>query len=565
MKKATKFISNLVVLLFISMGVMAQVPQGFNFQAVATSNDGLPISLQEIGVQIEVVKGTEDGEVVYTESHLVMTNPVGLFQIVIGEGTPAEGNSFNGINWGNDNYFVGFAVDLTNTGVFESLGKTRLLSVPYALLAHDVINGGSGGGDGELITEIDLDATMDTAFTVRMSGDEGAVNNSAIIGEASTAGTNIGVEGKAVSQLGSDDFQVGTYGEAGGEGTGTHVAVFGSAVEEEGTGGIRYGLYGQALSKGRENIGGFGIGLGDGDGEIVLRGDEFAGGDFNVGGFNVGLVGFSRQNLNGNIGVRGYVYGESGQRSNRALQAEARTTAEGVNIGMQALVSGSMTENIGIEVDVYDETDSKNLGTVLNVGGSTTSNVGLIVNADTAAMLNGATVVNGDLIVNGLINGGNAGGGFTDFIEINTDDNTKQDSLTIIRVGSESENELAYGLNAIGFSSGRNRPITGQIREDASNNASQYAVSGRADGPGGGPHIGVIGSAVNTDAANGGTRYGLYGQAASQSKFNFGTFSFATGAGSGELVALGDEVDGLSLIHILRCRRIERGRSLGFL
>ena len=63
------------------------------------------------------------------------------------------------------------------------------------------------------------------------------------------------------------------------------------------------------------------------------------------------------------------------------------------------MVSGSFTENIGIEVDVYDETESKNLGAVINTGGGSVSNIGLVVNADTAAILNGQTVINGDLVV----------------------------------------------------------------------------------------------------------------------------------------------------------------------
>lgn len=532
MKIVTKIVSSIVLIFIMVSTAYAQVPQGFNFQAVATAPDGTPISNQEIGVQIEVVKGTEEGTVVYTETHSVTTNAAGLFQIVIGEGTPAESNDFSTVNWGDDNYFVGFGIDLANTGSFESLGKTRLLSVPYALLAQDVVN---GGGTGEIVTELNLDATVDTAFTVTITGDEGLVNNSAIIGEASTFGTNVGVEGKAYSQSGSDAFQVGTYGEVSGEGTGTHIAVFGSAINDEGTGGRRYGLYGQARSSGRENIGGFGVGLGPGDGEIVLRGDEFAGGDFNVGGFNIGMVGFARQNLNGNIGVRGYVYGENGARSNRALQAEARTTADGTNIGLQALVSGSFSENIGIEVDVYDETDARNLGTVLNVGGSSVSNVGLIVNADTAAMLNGQTVINGDLTVNGFINGGSGGGGaITEYFLDATVDTAFQ--VTISGDDGPVNNSAFIGL---ANTSGTNVGVEGKGHSETGNERAQFGLYGEAIGEGTGRHYGVLGWAASPDRT-GGNAYGLYGRADSQGKFNFGTFTYVTGIGSNEIVPLGD-------------------------
>ena len=53
---------------------------GDNFQAAATAPDGTPLSSVEIGVQIEVVKGTEEGDVVYTETHTVTTMQSGYFK-----------------------------------------------------------------------------------------------------------------------------------------------------------------------------------------------------------------------------------------------------------------------------------------------------------------------------------------------------------------------------------------------------------------------------------------------------------------------------------------------------
>ena len=85
MKKLNTLLFITLVLSLIGMEAYAQVPQGFNFQAVAAGADGLPIGDQEITVQIEIVKGTEVGDVVYTETHSVNTNLVGLFQLTIGQ------------------------------------------------------------------------------------------------------------------------------------------------------------------------------------------------------------------------------------------------------------------------------------------------------------------------------------------------------------------------------------------------------------------------------------------------------------------------------------------------
>jgi hypothetical protein len=259
-----KLIFSILAVLFTAE-VMAQVPQGFNFQAVARNADGDLIANSELGVRVSVLQGSETGTAVYTETQTPTTSAVGSFQIVIGEGTSED--DFSSINWSSDNFYVKLEIDPAGGTSYEELGTTRLLSVPYALLAQNVVG-----------------------------------------------------------------------------------------IDDE----------------------------------------------------------------------------------------------------------------------------------------------------------------------------------YTDFIEINTDDPALQDSLTIIRNGSELETEFAYGVNVIGFSTGRNRPLLGQIRETAENAASQYAVSGTSNGPGSGTHIGMLGSAFNADAAGGGTRYGVYGQAASKSKYNYGVHGYATGTGNGD-------------------------------
>ncbi len=168
-KKLILFIS----VALISTNIYAQVPQGFNFQAIARGTDGIPLINQELGVQVSVLQGTESGSAVYTETHAVTTNPVGLIQLIIGEGTAAEGNDFTMVDWGSDNYFVKLEIDPAGGTDYEELGTSRLLSVPYALLASDVVNGGTGTGDFPL--EIDLNtADTDTSFIVNIEGDKTA-------------------------------------------------------------------------------------------------------------------------------------------------------------------------------------------------------------------------------------------------------------------------------------------------------------------------------------------------------------------------------------------------------
>ncbi|MEQ9307836.1 MAG: tail fiber domain-containing protein [Balneolaceae bacterium] len=529
-KKLTLFI----FVTLISTNIYAQVPQGFNFQAIARGIDGIPLNSQELGVQVSVIQGSEAGDVVYTETHTVTTNGVGLIQLVIGEGTAAEANDFGSVNWGNDNYYVKLEIDPSGGSEYEELGVSRLLSVPYALLAENVVNGGVGGGDIPL--EIDLNtADADSSLIINIEGDKTAKPLQVF---SRSTGFNGAIWGEAISDASNPNNQRGTYGFANGTGTGQHTGVFGGAVNFDATGGSRAGLYGQAASKAKYNFGVQALAQGEGSGDFVALGDE-VNGDF--GSFNIGGGFYVQGNLNGNTGVEGVVSGDKGSRINFGVLGSARTSAEGFNVGIRGEATQSLSFNTALEGEANGA--SKNLGLRLNVYNGT-SNVGMEVNADTAAILNGAAIINGDLTVTGNINGSINTGGFTDFVQINTDDPELQDSLTIVVNGSEAETESALGVNVIGYSTGRNRPLLSQIREDASNNASQYAINGRADGLGGGSHIGVLGSAFNLDAVNGGTRYGLYGQAGSKSKLNIGAYTYATGTGNGELVAIGEEVDG---------------------
>ncbi|MBO6585299.1 MAG: tail fiber domain-containing protein [Gracilimonas sp.] len=426
-----KLIFAILAVLFTAE-VMAQVPQGFNFQAVARNADGDLIANSELGVRVSVLQGSETGTAVYTETQTPTTSAVGSFQIVIGEG--ASDGDFSSIDWSADNFYVKLEIDPAGGTEYEELGTTRLLSVPYALLAENVVNGGES-----MESEFTLDLSAgDTSYVINQFGDNGDKFTPAFVVNSELSGINQAIDANTISQSGSTETQYGLSGSAIGEGTGTHIGVLGSALhdEGEGSGGRRYGLYGQARSNGRENIGGFGLGLGNGDGEIVALGDEFAGGEFNVGGFNIGLVGFARQNLNGNIGIRGYTYGSEGARENRAVSAEAVTTATGRNIGVQAIVHSSQSDNMGFQALMFDDgsgnasannigveldvsngaTDNNygirgyingsatnNTGMFLEVSGGSNSNVGLNVTAPTAAELNGDVNISGNLTVSGSI------------------------------------------------------------------------------------------------------------------------------------------------------------------
>ncbi len=115
----------------------AQVPQGINYQAVARNASGLPITEKQITIRIEITNNIAEGELIYSETHSVLTNDIGMFNLVIGKGTPLNNFNFSKIDWGiGGNKWLSIYVDIEGGTNFLLIGSSQLLSVPYAFYSE---------------------------------------------------------------------------------------------------------------------------------------------------------------------------------------------------------------------------------------------------------------------------------------------------------------------------------------------------------------------------------------------------------------------------------------------
>jgi trimeric autotransporter adhesin len=139
MKKITIILCVLCVFVGKSF---AQVPNQFNYQAVARNSAGQSIPNANIRVRFTILDGSATGINVYSEVRQLTTNQLGLFTAAIG-GTGAinvTGN-FATINWSTGSKFIKVEADPLGGTNFILLGNTEMLSVPYALYA---VNGKIG-------------------------------------------------------------------------------------------------------------------------------------------------------------------------------------------------------------------------------------------------------------------------------------------------------------------------------------------------------------------------------------------------------------------------------------
>ncbi|NMC41805.1 MAG: hypothetical protein GYA43_11670, partial [Bacteroidales bacterium] len=149
----------------------AQVPQGFNYQAIARDGSGNPITGATIKVKLSVLSDTTGfysgtgGVYVWEEEHTnVKTNSFGMFTVVLG--SPAavkiQGSAatFSAITWSPANLFVG--TKIANPSDYKVMGSAKLWSVPYALRADDI-----SGSVKKLTVEGETTSMEETLFEVK--------------------------------------------------------------------------------------------------------------------------------------------------------------------------------------------------------------------------------------------------------------------------------------------------------------------------------------------------------------------------------------------------------------
>ena len=121
--------------LITTIGLWAQSPQSFKYQALLRDKNGVLIMDKTVSVRVGILQGSITGTSVYSETHSIKTSTSGTINLEIGKGTLRTG-TFTSINWGKNSFFVKIEMDPAGGNAFELVGTSQLLSVPYALYAE---------------------------------------------------------------------------------------------------------------------------------------------------------------------------------------------------------------------------------------------------------------------------------------------------------------------------------------------------------------------------------------------------------------------------------------------
>ncbi|MDD2564560.1 MAG: collagen-like protein, partial [Salinivirgaceae bacterium] len=133
-----------LLMLFMAIALMAtgQPPSGFSYQASLRNTDGTILSNRLVTIRITLTNQTSNTNF-YSETHTSNTSALGIVSFNVGLGHDITG-TFSEIPWGNEQVFIKIELQ-NNGGNYIEMGKTQLMSVPYAMFASD----GNQGPQGE--------------------------------------------------------------------------------------------------------------------------------------------------------------------------------------------------------------------------------------------------------------------------------------------------------------------------------------------------------------------------------------------------------------------------------
>jgi hypothetical protein len=264
----------------------AQSPDLLSYQAVIRDASGNLIKDRQVDMKISILQGSADGNVVFIEEHLAVTNKNGLVSIVIGSGQPAYAGTelkssnpddnaiilsgdFSAIDWANGPYFIKVETDPDGGTNYSITGTSQLLSVPYAKYA-DKAKELSGGIPAPLYVEGST-----------MSGDSAIIkgmNNGNGYGVYGVSYNNYGVMGYSVSVPGVFGYSGAYAGVEGFNGNTGNTGALGDTIA---------GVYGKGVV----------------DNSYGVKGEYAKNGNFGVLGASYsGIVGVGKGNANGVYG-----------------------------------------------------------------------------------------------------------------------------------------------------------------------------------------------------------------------------------------------------------------------
>lgn len=538
-----------MIAIIMAIPSVAQVPDGFNYQAALRNASGQPLASTAVKLRFSIRNTAASGTVLYQETQSVTTTAQGLVNCVVGKGTVVSG-TYPGYNlWSTGTKFLQVELDPAGGNAFVDLGTTQLVAVPFAHHAGgsdiaklaDSTTGnidpaqinGSGAAQGQVL-KWDGNAWIPDVDNSGGSGGSDNWGTQTVITNATLSGNGTSANSLRIAQQGAASGQVLKWNgstwapatdSAGGTYTGgTGINISGTAINSTWT------ANGNDISN--NNSGNVGIGNSSPAYKLDVTGDGKVSGNMGIGNTNpdaafvikssgtgnremlldaTGTANYSALQLRSNVGVNDFLtlkkYGQSA----------VGTFTDGTAFARAATVlAGNSSTRLVLGV----------LSTTADVHLMTGSRTRLQIDKD-GNMYSGAGLSSGAKLhltkgTNGFV--GPTGSYFAPSL------NAVQDTTVIGFYSSAVTGYASSKLGAVGgfFSAGRNTADTvanygvyGEAMAELSS-AVSYAYGVYGYGSGSRYNYGAIGNAIATRGST--INIGIYGYGSGETKSSTGAY-----------------------------------------
>lgn len=137
----------IIIISLISTLALSQAPAAINYQGIAEDENGSVIRDEALDLRLSILNGGV--EIVFSESHNVMTSSLGFYHTMIGRGDVLQG-SMEQIGWADSAHSLMIEIDFDGDGSYDYTTTDELSYIPYAYVVNSSDNTpiGHAGPDG---------------------------------------------------------------------------------------------------------------------------------------------------------------------------------------------------------------------------------------------------------------------------------------------------------------------------------------------------------------------------------------------------------------------------------
>ena len=103
-----------------------------SYQAVVRDETSAIVTNSDVGFKLIIRNDSNQGSIVYSETHTVTTNDFGLVNLFLGNGSQTSATTYSSVDWSDGPCFLEIQLDIENSGTYTTMGTQQMVAVPFS-------------------------------------------------------------------------------------------------------------------------------------------------------------------------------------------------------------------------------------------------------------------------------------------------------------------------------------------------------------------------------------------------------------------------------------------------